>query len=141
MLTFSRAAVARIQQGMRKIDQRPRARTFDSWALELLSEVASDHGWSEKPFDERIKAALEAITAGTTDDLFEGLRHVVLDEAQDLVGLRREMVQAMLDRYDCGFTVVGDLAQSIYGFQTELGRRATETGAFVRCFARSSGPS
>lgn len=65
--------------------------------------------------------------------------HVVIDEVQDLLGGRRELVETLLDRYQdsCGFTVVGDAAQSVYGFQIEnLTERADETGRFfdwLRC--------
>jgi hypothetical protein len=52
---------------------------------------------------------------------------------QDLLGGRRELVETLLDRYQdsCGFTVVGDAAQSVYGFQiADPGERADETGRF-----------
>jgi hypothetical protein len=132
VLSFSRAAVARVQEGLRNIEQRPRARTFDSWALELLLSVSPDEGWAERSFDDRIRSAAQSIMGGLGDELLEDLMHVVVDEAQDLVGRRREMVEALLDRFDCGFTVVGDLAQSVYGFQTVPEKRTGETGAFVR---------
>lgn len=63
----------------------------------------------------------------------------MIDEVQDLLGSRRELVEALLDRYQdsCGFTVVGDAAQSVYGFQIDnLDERADETGRFfdwLRC--------
>lgn len=60
--------------------------------------------------------------------------HVVIDEVQDLVGVRREMVEALLDRFqeNSGFTVVGDSAQSVYGFQvSDPDQRAEETDRFL----------
>lgn len=66
--------------------------------------------------------------------------HVVIDEVQDLVGVRRDMVEALLDRYadNCGFTVVGDAAQAIYGFQVaDPDERVNETNLFFR-WVRSS---
>ena len=59
--------------------------------------------------------------------------HVVIDEVQDLVDVRREMVEELLDRFadTCGFTVVGDAAQSVYGFQVaDPEQRAQEVNHF-----------
>jgi hypothetical protein len=45
-------------------------------------------------------------------------RHVIIDEAQDLVGRRSELVFQILDHLsnECGVTVFVDPAQAIYGF-------------------------
>lgn len=140
VLSFSRAAVARVKDGMRQLDQQPYARTFDGWALDLLMQLDSQDGWVDRTFDARIEAATQAIRAGSADELLDDLAHVVVDEVQDLVGARRELVQALLERFDCGFTVVGDLAQSIYGFQiAEVGMRAAEVGAFARWLGTTFG--
>ena len=51
-----------------------------------------------------------------------GIRHVIVDEFQDLPGVRAEMVTALLARLDglagakVGFTVLGDPVQAIYRF-------------------------
>lgn len=136
-LSFSRAAVRVLRDRLRaraELAVTVRSRTFDGWALELLTEFRSERDWREVGFDDRIRAASELITSGGADERFaENLGHVVVDEVQDLVGDRRRLVEALLFRYDCGFTVVGDLAQSIYGFQVEdLAERCRENGAFIR---------
>lgn len=59
---------------------------------------------------------------------------MVIDEVQDLVGVRREMVEALLDRFkeNSGFTLVGDSAQAVYGFQvSDPEQRADETDRFL----------
>ncbi|WP_410603315.1 UvrD-helicase domain-containing protein [Amycolatopsis sp. lyj-90] len=134
VLTFSRAAVRELR---RKIVDRDsairfiRAHTFDAWALELLTTLDSEGAWVGHSFEERIRKATEMIEEGDADEYCDGIRHVAVDEVQDLVGARRRMVEALLQRFDCGFTVVGDPAQAIYGFQIENpAERATETGRF-----------
>jgi hypothetical protein len=134
VLTFSRAAVRELQLRLATVDSPARhfrARTFDSWALELLTAVAPDGQWQSKSFDERIRAAVRAVMEGQADAFCDELVHVVIDEVQDLVGYRRVMVESVLERFACGFTVVGDPAQAIYGFQAPDGEtRKYETNRF-----------
>ncbi|KUJ36162.1 DNA helicase [Streptomyces sp. NRRL F-5122] len=137
VLTFSRAAVRELRE---RIDRhamaarRVRAQTFDSWAVGLLRQAYPDTDWSVVSFDARIVAAAEAIAQGALEVSEHGVPgHVVIDEVQDLVGVRREMVEALLDRCadNCGFTVVGDSAQAVYGFQvSDPDQRASETNYF-----------
>ncbi|MER5646027.1 ATP-dependent helicase [Streptosporangium sp. NPDC002524] len=119
VLTFSRAAVRELRERLSRYGdtaRHVRVQTFDSWALNLLMQVDALGDWPNKSFEARIEGARKALDEGLTDDLHEDLRHVVIDEVQDLVGARRDLVEALLDRFDCGFTLVGDPAQSIYGF-------------------------
>jgi len=65
---------------------------------------------------------------------------VVIDEVQDLVGARRELVEALVDRFECGFTIVGDPAQSIYGFTVkDRTARAGETNRFFEWLRNTFG--
>ncbi|MFJ7152722.1 UvrD-helicase domain-containing protein [Streptomyces sp. NPDC100445] len=137
VLTFSRAAARELRERISRHGERARrvrARTFDAWAHEVLRQAHPDGPWEAVAFDERIVAATRAIEKGALEvgDAVPPT-HVVIDEVQDLLGGRRELVEALLDRYQdsCGFTVVGDAAQSVYGFQIEDPReRADETGRF-----------
>ncbi|MFJ5675193.1 UvrD-helicase domain-containing protein [Streptomyces sp. NPDC093097] len=143
VLTFSRAAARELRERISRHGERAhrvRARTFDAWAYEVLLQAHPDDEWGAVGFDERISAATRAIEKGALDvgDAVPPA-HVVIDEVQDLLGGRRELVEALLDRYQdsCGFTIVGDAAQSVYGFQIEdLSERTDETGRFfdwLRC--------
>lgn len=143
VLTFSRAAARELRERIARHGERARrvrAQTFDAWAYGVLVQAYPDREWGATSFDERIRAAVEAIEKGALEsgDAVPPA-HVVIDEVQDLLGDRRELVEALLDRYQesCGFTVVGDAAQSVYGFQIEnLAKRADETGRFfewLRC--------
>ncbi|MET8214975.1 UvrD-helicase domain-containing protein [Streptomyces hirsutus] len=137
VLSFSRAAVRELRDRIARHGDRARrvrVQTFDSWAYQLLVQAYPDGEWASRGFDERIRAATDAIEKGAVEAReFGAPSHVVIDEAQDLVGDRREMVEALLDRFQrsCGFTVVGDSAQGIYGFQIEdPTERAGETDRF-----------
>jgi superfamily I DNA/RNA helicase len=143
VLTFSRAAARELRERIDRHGERARrvrAQTFDAWAYGVLLQTQPDGEWSAAGFDERITAAAQAIERGVLEagDAIPPA-HVVIDEVQDLLGSRRELVEALLDRYQdsCGFTVVGDAAQSVYGFQiSNLDERADETGRFfdwLRC--------
>ncbi|MGW1670477.1 UvrD-helicase domain-containing protein [Streptomyces sp. NPDC002324] len=137
VLTFSRAAARELRERIARHGERAgrvRAQTFDAWAYGVLLQWRPDGEWGAVGFDERIGAAAQAVEEGAleTGDAVPPA-HVVIDEVQDLVGGRRELVEALLDRYQdsSGFTVVGDAAQSVYGFQIEdPTERADETGRF-----------
>ncbi|WP_329365274.1 UvrD-helicase domain-containing protein [Streptomyces sp. NBC_00669] len=125
VLSFSRAAVRDLRDRIARHGehaQRVRVQTFDSWAYSLLTQAYPDGQWATLAFDERIRAATDAIEKGALESVEAGLPlHVIIDEVQDLVGVRREMVESLLDRLheSCGFTLVGDPAQAIYDFQIE----------------------
>ncbi|MDJ1134506.1 UvrD-helicase domain-containing protein [Streptomyces iconiensis] len=145
VLSFSRAAVRDLTERIARHGERAnrvRARTFDAWALDLLLRTYPDTDWHAESFDARIEAAVKAVEAGALDATEEGPpTHVVIDEAQDLVGERRNLVETVLDKYqdELGFTVVGDAAQGIYGFQVEPDLREQENGWFFD-WLRSSYP-
>ncbi|BDD72430.1 hypothetical protein GCM10010348_14710 [Streptomyces anthocyanicus] len=144
VLTFSRAAARELRERITRHGDRARrvrAQTFDAWAYGVLLQAHPDRDWTVTTFDERIRAAAEAVEEGALEagDSVPP-SHVVIDEVQDLLGDRRELVEALLDRYQetCGFTVVGDAAQSVYGFQIEDPvERNAETGRFFEWLRRS----
>ncbi|MER5468838.1 UvrD-helicase domain-containing protein [Streptomyces sp. NPDC002685] len=137
VLSFSRAAVRELTERIERhaaAAQRIRVQTFDAWAAALLIRAYPDTDWGTYTFDERIEAATEAIDKGAVEGGEYLPAHVVIDEVQDLVGVRREMVEALLDRFqeNSGFTVVGDSAQAVYGFQvSDPDQRAEETDRFL----------
>ncbi|MFC8712116.1 MULTISPECIES: UvrD-helicase domain-containing protein [unclassified Streptomyces] len=146
VLTFSRAAARELRERITRHGERARrvrAQTFDAWAYGVLRQARPDQDWATASFDERIEAAAEAVEEGALESGDSvPPSHVVIDEVQDLLGDRRELVEALLDRYQdsCGFTVVGDAAQSVYGFQIEDPvERNDETGRFFE-WLRSSYP-
>jgi DNA helicase II / ATP-dependent DNA helicase PcrA len=151
ILSFSRAAVETIaSRGALQADLgRLPVRTFDSLATQMLIHCeASPEG---KSYDERIAAAKRLLQRSRkARDFFEEIRHVLVDEAQDVVGPRAsfvaELLRAVCRDRDVGFTIFGDPAQAIYDFQlseTKEARRLLtspvlpETGAASRKLLRN----
>ncbi|WP_250032192.1 UvrD-helicase domain-containing protein [Paractinoplanes maris] len=135
LLSFSRAVVAELAKRSRSgagAGRFVRARTFDAWALALLENTYPGEDWKKLDFAERIKEAVGTILDGDAEEYTRKIRHVLLDEIQDLVGDRQEMVEALLSSLDCGFTVVGDPAQAIFNFQASSGHREGDLFAWVR---------
>jgi DNA helicase II / ATP-dependent DNA helicase PcrA len=95
--------------------------TFDSFAWRLNTNF--DHPGLSAPasYDQAISKTIKLLAARDTalEDFLGTIEHVIIDEAQDLVGSRKEMVSLFLDCLSshCGITVLGDFAQSIYGWQ------------------------
>ncbi|GAA1646621.1 UvrD-helicase domain-containing protein [Catellatospora bangladeshensis] len=139
VLTFSQAAVQALSGRADRLSgptSRVRVQTFDAWATALLLQTEHTvESLSGLDHDSRIELATDAIAAGVVEKTEQGFpAHVVIDEVQDLMGVRRLMVEALLERFTpaCGLTVVGDIAQAVYGFQVaDLEERNQETGWFL----------
>ena len=121
VMSFSRAAVGEIRRRMKQHGGAlpyGAAVTFDSFASRLLTRHATSQSWASEGFDGRIEAARKLIaTSEDAQQELGRLQHVIVDEVQDLVGVRRELVQSILEYSGNGFTLFGDPAQGIYNFQ------------------------
>lgn len=140
VLSFSRAAVTAVKT---RLDARevPAAnvRTFDSFAGQIIL------GAEEEPagdFEARIRRATQLIReASETPDPIAELRHVVIDEVQDLVGDRADFVIEILRSVgeDVGITALGDPLQGIYDFQLAESRSKTASTAVIKAFKHEFG--
>ncbi|WKV16516.1 ATP-binding domain-containing protein [Janibacter limosus] len=92
-------------------------RTIDSLASKVVRECTNDE-LEAMSFDDRIRAATDFLMKEEWEDV-EDLDHLVVDEVQDVVGVRADFVLALLHsmRRDAGATFLGDPAQAIYDFQ------------------------
>lgn len=122
VLSFSRAAVETAQrraalQGMERV----LILTFDALAARILLDESTDADAHSGSFGARISRATELVHGPELPSLLESVRHILVDEAQDLVGDRAEMILAILEEVgdDLGFTVLGDPLQGIYDFQLD----------------------
>lgn len=133
VLCFSRAAVEVIRNRLEAAANRDElpinwhevdVRTFDSFATYLLAWAQENnpdilpHGFTLEfaNYDQRIQAAVAAIRTFT--DVLADYDHVIVDEVQDLVGVRAELVLTLLKTLpmSCGFTILGDSCQSLYDY-------------------------
>lgn len=122
VLSFSRAAVTEIRNRCADFGgdlSYVNVITFDSYATRLLSLIQPDGAWTLEGFDGRIEHAVGAIQSDQANDFLSDLRHVFVDEIQDLVGIRAELIKALLVKVDSGFSLFGDPAQGIYNFSLE----------------------
>ncbi|WP_143111479.1 UvrD-helicase domain-containing protein [Arthrobacter sp. ov118] len=120
VLSFSRAAVEAVRKRARIHDlDGLQIRTFDSFAAQILIDMEEESLGDS--FDARIRKATRYIAGDETPDRVTYLKHILVDEAQDLVGDRAELVLALFFALgdDLGFTVLGDPLQGIYDFQLE----------------------
>lgn len=136
VLSFSRSAVRTLTRRLDSIGETdPRVveelrhlsvRTFDSWAFRMLRLLGvAPRTLLTRKHDANIAALTELATGERRDDVrrFMGdRRHLIVDEFQDLPGVRGDLVLALLSllappgQKGCGFTILGDPAQAIFGF-------------------------
>lgn len=93
--------------------------TFDSYATYFLMAMR-DQGVIKENFDgydynERIKLFNKYISA----EDFEDISYFIVDEIQDLVNERAEMVLKILKNLKCGYLLAGDRCQSIYDYEAD----------------------
>lgn len=121
VLTFTNAVVdeLRARLGDQGNAAYVRPSTIDSFAGRVVMR-ATGSGPSGG-FDATVAEATRIIREEPESAGVDRLRHVVVDEVQDLVGVRLEFIEAILDAAPGGFTLLGDPAQAIYGFQNGAG--------------------
>lgn len=118
VLSFSNAAVHAVSARLRSRDVPPvQVRTIDSLASVIVGQ-SSDEDVTGMSFDARIQRATGLVQDGDWSDV-DGLEHVVIDEVQDVVGVRADFVLALLKALPdhAGITILGDPGQAIYDFQ------------------------
>lgn len=120
VLSFSRAAIETVRKRSREHDlDGLQIRTFDSFAAQILIDMEEETAGDS--YEARIRKATAYLQGDDVPDRVSYLKHVLVDEMQDLVGDRAELVLGLfrsLDE-DFGFTVFGDPLQGIYDFQLE----------------------
>lgn len=93
--------------------------TFDSYATYFLMEMKEQGVIKENcdkyDYNERIKLFNKYISK----EDFEDISYFVVDEIQDLVNERAEMVLKILSNLKCGYLLAGDRCQSIYDYEAD----------------------
>ncbi len=140
VLSFSRAAVTavRTRLGLRDVSA-TNVRTFDSFASMLLLDAGIQ---PEGSFDERIRRTTQMLGAIEEAPYHVGmLRHIVIDEVQDLVGDRADFVRSVLSWLpaDAGITALGDPLQGVFDFQLRGSLSQTTSEDFLRELGRTFG--
>ena len=119
VLSFSRAARDELKRRIGLLDERSNAaavtiRTLDSFASLVLQLAGRE---ATGTYDERIKRAILALEAEPETCGVTQYHHVLVDEAQDIIGPRADLMRTLFNVMpQAGFTVFADSAQAIYDF-------------------------
>lgn len=93
--------------------------TFDSYATYFLMAMRKQgvikENFDSYDYNDRIKLFNKHIAP----EDFEGISYFIVDEIQDLVNERAEMVLKILKHLNCGYLLAGDRCQSIYDYEAD----------------------
>ena len=130
MISFTRAAVKEILNRLHHYvgddSYGVGVATIDSHAWAIHSGFSSTATLTGA-YEDNIERVIELLKSN--EDLAEELseiEHVVIDEAQDIVGVRADFIEVLVHRLSptCGVTIFVDEAQAIYSFSDErVGKR------------------
>lgn len=134
LISFTRVAVAEIRSRLFRYvgasAYSVRISTLDQQAFQIVQAFGTDaSSRAFRDYELTIEDALSVLREGKDDvlDSIETLQHVLIDEAQDVVGKRAELMLLLAERVmpDCGLSVFFDAAQAIYQFNQQNGEVAT----------------
>jgi hypothetical protein len=127
IVSFTRTAVQEIRQriasylGDEAAAAAIRIATLDShaWAIHSgFDRTAQIKGL----YEENIEKVIEAISGNAdVEDYLQSVQLLVVDEAQDVIGIRADLVSSLIDKISpgCGVSIFADEAQAIYGFSED----------------------
>lgn len=124
VFSFTKTAVHEIRNRISRHLQNPddvasiKIATLDSHAWAIHSGFDHEAKISGS-YEENIAATLKKIqTDEEVQEYFESLEHIVIDEAQDIVGVRADLIVEIIEKIDdeCGVSIFTDDAQAIYNF-------------------------
>jgi len=125
VISFTNSAVDELRLRIRKFARNAsfvpaiRITTLDRFAFALRTGFSSDKSMKLGDYDESMEEASNLILNDPhVKEYLSSLRHVFIDEAQDITGVRTDAILNLVFRLpkECGVTVLGDSAQAIYGF-------------------------
>ena len=133
MISFTRAAVAefrnRLYSYVGPSAHSVKIGTIDSRAWSIHSGHVANSRLTGT-FEENIQKTIDLLQSDNDEvnDELSQIEHVVIDEAQDIVGVRADLVGLLVTRLSrhCGVTVFADEAQAIYGFANDEDARQTD---------------
>lgn len=142
VLSFTRTAVRELRERVKGLAAGPGAssqvniRTLDSWAYRVYALYNTTASAS---YDASIEFALGALRTPSDElqNYVEGFEHVFVDEAQDLIGARAQLVLRLLRllRATAGYTVFFDPAQAIYDWAEHDEKRGAGDPSFADLLA------
>lgn len=133
VVSFTRAAVGELRARVASFLPEPAMAadlavwTLDSLAWRLRSGFSGEEdGVPADGYEANVRETADMLAKADVGlaEFVGGIGHLVVDEAQDLVDARRDLVMALVAALspDCGVTVFMDGAQAIYGWQEKAAR-------------------
>ena len=132
LVSFTRTAVAELRDRIVSYSvEGDRARsvrisTIDSHAWSLRAGFENEsilESLGDDSYDMSISRAVSLFRNEQPDliEFMSRIEHLIIDEAQDIVGIRVDLVVEMLRSLsdECGVTILADPAQAIYGFSID----------------------
>lgn len=124
LISFTRTAIQEIRNRLESYLDDPsdaaavKIATLDSHAWSIQSGFSSTAKLTGSHNDNIRSTLAQVLEDEDVREYLGRVRHLVVDEAQDITGERANLVLAMIDTIDedCGVTVFCDRAQAIYGF-------------------------
>ncbi|MBM3496609.1 MAG: hypothetical protein FJX72_20160, partial [Armatimonadetes bacterium] len=151
LVSFTRTAVAELRDRIVSYavagDQARSVRiaTIDSHAWSLRVGFDDDplpKALGDGSYDLSVERVVQLFHLRQPDLLeFMGrLEHLIIDEAQDVVGIRAHLVLEMLRALspECGVSVLADPAQAIYGFTTDEDESSAALGSLLDLLSSKS---
>ncbi len=136
LISFTRTAVNEIRDRIAEYMEN------DADAFTVKIATLDSHAWTIHSgfdedakilgsYEENIKRVLDLVRSNTgVSEYLEQLEHLIVDEAQDIVGMRSDLLAAFIEKLsdNCGVTVFADEAQAIYGFADDREVEESEDG-------------
>lgn len=132
LISFTRTAIAELRDRIVSyavagdLARSVRISTLDShaWSLRAGFDDAPLKNIADRnSFELNIERATQLLVQRNEDliDFISRLEHLIIDEAQDVMGSRADLVVELLRALSpsCGVTILADPAQAIYGFTTD----------------------
>lgn len=122
VVSFSNAAVDVVRSRTSEVTDRGYGidcSTIDALAARIRHEVEDDPVFTG--YEQSVVRATQALSTVETPVLSD-IRHVIIDEVQDVVGVRAQFVLTLLEKAfakGIGFTLLGDPLQGVYDFQLD----------------------
>jgi superfamily I DNA/RNA helicase len=122
-LTFTNAATDVTKKRLRDLrvnSSNVQVTTLDKFAFFLRAQLQMAPSDGLGSYDENINDIVKAVKERQNLDYLLSVGHIIVDEAQDIFGTRRDLLDLFLSMgLDAGWTVFGDPAQTIYDYSDE----------------------
>ncbi len=126
--SFTNQAIKELEQRIKDLsddkdyDHQVKIRTIDSESSLILKNFGNldNNSRSFGNYDENIISSTDLLLDSSRNEdvvsFFENIKHIVLDEAQDIVGIRAQWIRAFIKILpkECGISIFQDPAQALY---------------------------